>query len=321
MLMKMRMVKMTCQVRQDDVIMETTSDVLQYLSPPDDLSEEKSKRMEWWTWGETILGGGDLTDCQGRDVVARIGGYGDSVIPACLKNSLTRGLYEFDGLYNLCVCFCLNNKQINKRPRGFFFSSRPIDQTFLRESLEGRSKYTILLIYQFYLRISWERERNLSHQCCQSCLLYFLNMIIIWWLLGCNVLSVGPVVSTVVDVVTHSLRLLEISNWLLTSSSYFLYPLFSRYLFSLPSLMATRQLETLTIRERMRDTWHSPSLITGIFAKGERNFTRMAERGITQYLRWRGCQLLTLESLVVLTLDIVRCTLVSLVCCWSSLQV
>jgi len=159
MLMKMRMVKMTCQVRQDDVIMETTSDVLQYLSPPDDLSEEKSKRMEWWTWGETILGGGDLTDCQGRDVVARIGEYVDSVIPACLKNSLTRGLYEFDGLYNLCVCFCLNNKQINKRPRGFFFSSRPIDQTFLRESLEGRSKYTILLIYQFYLRISWEREK------------------------------------------------------------------------------------------------------------------------------------------------------------------
>jgi len=104
----------TCQVRQDDVmIMEMTmSDVLQYLSPPDDLhfhlSEEKSKRMEWWTGREIILGGGDLTDCQGCGVVERAGEYGDSVIPTCLKNCLPRGvLYRFAGLYNLCVCFCL----------------------------------------------------------------------------------------------------------------------------------------------------------------------------------------------------------------------
>lgn len=66
-------------------------------------------------------------------------------------------------------------------------------------------------------------------------------------------LSVGPVVSTVVDVVTHSLRLLEIFNIQLTIDFVVVFSLFSRYLSSIPSLMATRQLETPTIRERRRD--------------------------------------------------------------------
>jgi len=67
------------------------------------------------------------------------------------------------------------------------------------------------------------------------------------------VFSVGPVVSTViVDVVTHSLRLLEIFNIQYPIDFVVVFSLFTRYLFSIPSLMATRQLETAIIREKRR---------------------------------------------------------------------
>lgn len=205
-------------------------------------------------------------------------------------------------------CLFLFVQQTNKqRPRELFFSSK-IDRSNLFWDSVWR-EYT--KIYQLYLGISCE-EKKLEPPMLSELFAVFLEydnytMIISLLCAFCWTSCFNCCWRRYSFIETTWNIEYPIDYWLRRRN-------FSRYLSSIPSLMAT-QLETPTIRERWEDISDSSSLITGIFAKGERNLTRMTERNntiLTMERRYVNSQPSSLLLFWLLTLHVVLSSLLIL---------